>query len=66
VIVGLAADLAFCFFAALDIVFAQVGDWMRRESKGSQAAGKGSEPNKPLQQTGHAITAKPPSSPPPA
>jgi hypothetical protein len=51
----LAFFLAFCLFAALDIVFAQVGSWMRRESQGSHAPGKGSEPNKPLQPTGPPI-----------
>jgi hypothetical protein len=54
VMVALAGFLALCFFAALDIVLAQVGSWMRRESKGSQAPWKGSEPNKPLQPTGPA------------
>ncbi len=36
VMLALVGFLALCFFAALDIVFAQVGSWMRRESKGSQ------------------------------
>ena len=53
-LLALAGFLALCFFAGLEIVFAQVEGRMRRKSEGGQAPWKGCEPNDTLQQPGPA------------
>jgi hypothetical protein len=55
VVLALAGLLAFCFFAALVVVFSQVENYMRGQSEGVKLPGTVPRPNHPLQQTGPAL-----------